>query len=189
MPPWWLPLALLLVLFLGDAPTWRGYAERMAPSAQDAGTLRVNSLLGWLAILLGLASGAALRGVEPLALPAWLAWAGAAVALAGTALRTWAIVALGRWFSLTLQVKPGQPVVESGPYRLLRHPSYAGGELAFLGIGLSAGNGLSPLLYVLPWVIAHVHRIGVEERALVETLGEPYRAYQRRTWRLLPFVW
>jgi len=189
VPPWWLPLALLLVMFLGDAPTWRGYRERMAPSAQDAGTLRVNSALGWIAFLGGLASGAALRGIAGLSIPPGLAWAGIGVTLAGTALRTWSIVTLGRWFTLTLQVRPDQPVVQRGPYRVLRHPSYAGGELALLGVGLSAGNWLSPILYVAPWLVAHVHRIRSEERALLATLGEPYRAYRERTWRLVPFLW
>ncbi len=84
---------------------------------------------------------------------------------------------------------PDQPVVDRGPYRLIRHPAYAGGELALAGVGLASGNWLSPALYVLPWVVAHVYRIRVEERALEATLGEPYRAYCRRTWRLVPLVW
>ncbi len=189
MTPWWLPLALLLAAFLGDGGTWRGYRRRIAPSAQDAGTLRVNNVLGWFAFVVGLASGAVLRGVPGLALPPWLAWGGIPVSLAGTALRAWAIATLGEWFSLTIQVRSGQPVVERGPYRILRHPSYAGGEVALLGAGLAAGNWLSPLLFVVPWLVAHVHRIGIEERTLADVLGDPYRSYQRRTYRLVPFVW
>jgi protein-S-isoprenylcysteine O-methyltransferase Ste14 len=189
VPPWWVPLALLAALLLGEAPTWRGYRERMAPSAQDAGTLRVNNILGSLAFAGGLLSGALLRSVAGLALPPWLAWTGVVVSLAGTGLRAWSIVTLGRWFTLTLQVRQGQPVVERGPYRVLRHPSYLGGEIALLGVGLAAGNWLAPVLYVAPWMAAHVHRIGIEERAMLDTLGEPYRAYRERTWRLVPFVW
>ena len=104
-------------------------------------------------------------------------------------LRIWAVATLGRWFTLTIQVRRGQPVVQREPYRILRHPSHAGGELALLGVGLCAGSLLSPILYVVPWVLAHVHRIGIEERALLDTLGEPCRAYLRRTWRLVPFLW
>ncbi len=189
MPPWWVPLALLLAAFLGDAGTWRGYRARAAASRQDASSLRVNTALGWAALLSGLASAAALRGDPAFALPAWLAWTGVPVSLAGTALRAWAIATLGRWFTLTVQVRPAQPVVERGPYRLVRHPSYAGGDLALLGVGLSAGNWLSPILFVVPWLVAHAYRIRVEEEALIETLGDPYRAYCERTWRLVPFVW
>jgi protein-S-isoprenylcysteine O-methyltransferase Ste14 len=189
VPPFWTPLALLLVSLLGEVQTWRGYRQRAAPSAQDRGSFRVNNALGWLAIAGGIAAGLALRGAPRFAIPSWLAWAGIPVALAGTALRAWAVATLGRWFSLTIQVRPGQPVIQAGPYRLLRHPSYAGGDLSFLGVGLSAGTWLAPVVYLAPWLAAHLYRIRVEERALLETLGEPYRDYCRRTWRLLPFVW
>lgn len=64
-----------------------------------------------------------------------------------------------------------------------------GGDVALLGVGLTAANWVSPLLYVVPWLVAHVHRIGIEERAMLDTLGEPYRDYRERTWRLVPFVW
>ncbi len=189
MPPPWVPLVLLVASFLGEVRTWRDYRERAAPSAQDRGSFRLHNVLGWTAILSGLATGLALRGMAPLAMPAWLAWAGIPLSLAGTALRAWAVATLGRWFTLTIQVRPGQPVVERGPYRVLRHPSYAGGELALAGVGLASGNWLSPALYLVPWIAAHAYRIRVEERAMLETLGEPYRAYCRRTWRLVPFVW
>jgi hypothetical protein len=45
-PPWWVPLAVLVVAFFGDAGTWRGYRQRVAASAQDAGALRVNNIPG-----------------------------------------------------------------------------------------------------------------------------------------------
>jgi protein-S-isoprenylcysteine O-methyltransferase Ste14 len=189
LPPWWTPLALLAVAFLGEAGTWRGYRRRMAPSPQDRGSLCMNNVLGWFAFATGLSSGALLRGLPSLALPSWLAWSGVLVSLAGTVLRAWAIFTLGTWFTLTVQVRADQPVVQNGPYRILRHPSYCGGEVMLLGVGLSAGNWLSPILYLAPWIAAHAYRIRIEERALLETLGEPYRAYCRRTWRLVPFVW
>jgi protein-S-isoprenylcysteine O-methyltransferase Ste14 len=189
MPPWWIPLLLLLVTFFGEVRTWRGYGERAAPSEQDAGSFRLNNILGWVALLGGFGSGLALRGSSTFTIAAWLSWSGIPISLAGTALRAWAVATLGQWFTLTIQVRPGQPVIERGPYRVLRHPSYAGGELALLGVGLSSGSWLSPVLYVLPWLVAHAYRIRVEERAMLETLGEPYRAYCERTWRLIPYVW
>src|SRR5713101_5303948 len=48
MPPRWLPIALLGLLWAADAPTWNGRAARLAPSRQDAGSLRVNNALGML---------------------------------------------------------------------------------------------------------------------------------------------
>jgi protein-S-isoprenylcysteine O-methyltransferase len=184
-----MPLALLLLLLLGDAPTWRGHRRRLAPSPQDRHSLLVNNVLGWLALATGLCSGMLLRGEPRFALAPWLSWSGLPLALGGTALRAWAVVTLGPWFTLTVQVQRGQPVVERGPYRLLRHPSYAGADLAFVGVGLAAGNWISPAAYLLPWLAAHLYRIRVEERALLELLGNPYREYCGRSWRLVPFLW
>jgi protein-S-isoprenylcysteine O-methyltransferase Ste14 len=189
MPPPWTPIALLLVVLLGEIRTWRGYRARAAPSAQDAGSFRLDNLLGWLALAGGVAAGILLRGRPSVAIPAGLAWAGIPVAIAGTALRYRAVSVLGDCYSLTIQVRPGQPLIDHGPYRWIRHPSYAGGDLALAGVGLSAGNWVAPILYVVPWLAAHAYRIHVEERALLEVHGDRYRAYQRRTWRLVPFVW
>ncbi|MFO0582438.1 MAG: isoprenylcysteine carboxylmethyltransferase family protein [Anaeromyxobacter sp.] len=189
MPPAWLTVALLLLTFLGEFRTWRDFAARKAPSAQDRGSLRLNNAMGLVSLAAGLATAFALRGVAAVAVPPWLAWAGAAASVAGTALRAWAVEVLGRWFSLTIQVRPGQPVIDTGPFRLVRHPSYLGGEVALAGAGLAAGNWISPLAFWLPWLVAHVYRIRVEEDALRRTLGAPYEAYAARTWRLLPPLW
>ena len=57
------------------------------------------------------------------------------VMVVGLALRTWAIVVLGRCFTLQIDVQPGQPVIQTGPYRVIRHPSYAGALLTFVASG------------------------------------------------------
>jgi protein-S-isoprenylcysteine O-methyltransferase len=80
-------------------------------------------------------------------------------------------------------------VIDSGPYRFVRHPSYTGALIAFVGFGLCLGNWLSLLLITLPISAAFLWRIRVEERALLEALGDNYRAYMERTKRLLPFVY
>ncbi|WP_395812355.1 methyltransferase family protein [Archangium minus] len=188
-PPGYLPLVMGGVLFLGEAPTWPGYKQRIQPSQEDAGTLQVNNLLGWSALVAGAGAALLARGRPTLSLPAWVTWAGVPVTLLGTALRVWAMRTLGELFTLTLQVRPEQPVIQHGPYRLVRHPSYAGGELALLGLGLSCGNWLSPLLFVVPWLAAHLHRMPIEEAALERVLGAPYREYSSHTWRLLPFLY
>lgn len=80
-------------------------------------------------------------------------------------------------------------MIESGPYRLVRHPSYTGALLAFLGFGFSLGNWLALLVIIVPIFVAFAYRIKVEERALVDALGDRYVSYARRTKRLLPFIY
>jgi protein-S-isoprenylcysteine O-methyltransferase Ste14 len=114
-------------------------------------------------------------------------FAGISIALIGIALRWIAVVTLGRSFTMRVVVRPGQSVVERGPYRLIRHPSYAGAMLTVLGVLLCSTNwlALACFLVAVPGV---AYRIAVEERALVKTIGEPYREYMSRTKRLVPFV-
>lgn len=119
----------------------------------------------------------------------WASGLGAALALSGAALRVWSVATLGRYFTYVVQVSPDQKVVDSGPYRLVRHPSYTGALMMAAGIGLSLRSPYAPLLIVATSFLAYVIRMFVEERALAAGIGEPYRAYMRRTKRLVPFVW
>ena len=114
---------------------------------------------------------------------------GMAMLLAGLVLRGWSIMTLGEYFTGSVAVSSDQPVVTAGPYRVLRHPSYTGILLAYTGIGLASANwvGLAAMA-VLP-LAAVLLRIRTEERALLVTLGDPYRAYATRHKRLVPLVW
>ncbi|QNE21478.1 isoprenylcysteine carboxylmethyltransferase family protein [Kribbella qitaiheensis] len=109
--------------------------------------------------------------------------------LVGAALRLWAIVTLGRWFTYDVRVTAGQPVVQSGPYRWIRHPSYTGIVLLLLGVGLTLGNWLSLLLIASLPTIGLVVRIRVEEAALLARLGAPYERYAATRRRLVPGIW
>ena len=115
--------------------------------------------------------------------------AGLAVLLAGLVLRGWSFKTLGQYFTHTVMVSSDQPVIATGPYRVLRHPSYAGLILAALGVGLASANwaGLAGLMLLS--ITALLWRIRIEESALTATLGDRYRAYAAQHKRLVPLVW
>lgn len=117
-----------------------------------------------------------------------LFWLGIALIYAGIAFRLYAIHTLGAWFTTTVAISPQQTVVDSGPYRLIRHPSYTGILIIFCGFALTCVNWLSLFLIVAGALIGLGYRIHVEERVLREQLGVPYREYMRRTKRLIPYV-
>jgi protein-S-isoprenylcysteine O-methyltransferase Ste14 len=145
-----------------------------------------------IAIALGAAIVAALgaRSVAPeLRMPAALRMAGVVVMWLGLALRVWAIAALGGGFRTTVEVEPGQAVVSTGPYRWLRHPSYAGLLLIVAGFGAALGNWLSLAACVVLPLPAIVWRIHVEEAELNRVLGRAYRMYQSDRARLIPRLW
>jgi protein-S-isoprenylcysteine O-methyltransferase Ste14 len=134
---------------------------------------------------LGLADGFPAAAIRSGA-SAWFV-AGAILALAGVVLRLYSVASLGRWFELRVTTAAEQPVIEAGPYRLVRHPSYAGGLLTVLGVQLMMVSWAAVACFVLAWP-GFAYRIRVEESALVRDLGDPYRDYMKRTKRLVPFV-
>jgi protein-S-isoprenylcysteine O-methyltransferase Ste14 len=159
-------------------------------TTQDRGT-RTLAQLTWIAA----AIGADLAHSALLGDPSWqfgtraLVAAGLIIMWTGLAVRIWAVCVLGRAFRTTVEVHSGQQVVERGPYRWVRHPSYSGLLLITTGLGLAYGNWLSlALLLVLP-LPALLRRIFVEEDVLTGALGKPYADYRTRTKRLVPGLW
>ncbi|AIA08347.1 methyltransferase family protein [Streptomyces noursei] len=110
-------------------------------------------------------------------------------AWAGIGIRLWAIVALGRFFRGTVHIQHGHRVVATGPYRYVRHPAYSGMLLAAAALGLLLDNAASWLVCTVCCLLAVGYRIRVEERMLLDALGEEYRSYAARTRRLVPGVW
>lgn len=180
------PLALALLLAIQEVFASR--RRRTDADPRDKGSL----YLVWFSTAAGygLAVGLWTRGHPPgPRLGEWSLWLGAAVALAGMGLRTWSVVTLGQYFTYLVKVTGDQPVIDVGPYRLIRHPSYAGGALAAIGIGLSLRYALGPAIAATPYLLSMLVRMSVEEQALSQAIGAPYLAYMRRTKRLVPYLY
>jgi protein-S-isoprenylcysteine O-methyltransferase Ste14 len=116
-------------------------------------------------------------------------WIGVATMLVGLGIRIWAVVALGGSFRLTVETHKDQKLVDSGPYRYVRHPAYCGLLLICLGYGLSLQNWLSLASAIIFPVAALLYRIHVEEQHLISSIGEDYNRYQMKTKRLIPWIW
>jgi protein-S-isoprenylcysteine O-methyltransferase Ste14 len=115
--------------------------------------------------------------------------AGITVMWAGFALRAWSVRTLGRFFRVEVTVDSDQTLVDTGPYARVRHPSYTGLLVFYLGLGISLDSYLSVAAAVLLPLAAVVNRIGHEERTLRRDLGEAYEDYSSRTRRLVPGIW
>ena len=107
---------------------------------------------------------------------------------AGSLLRRHCFRMLGQSFTAAVVVVQNQAIVERGAYRWIRHPSYTGGLLIYGGMGLALGNWMSLVEITVVVLVSYLLRVRAEERALVETLGEPYRDYMRRTKRFIPLL-
>lgn len=181
-----------LTLVWASSELWLGWTRRSQDRSRmrDRGTLRL--LLGTVYLCIGLAvwlsyQTAGRIGNDDLRIP--LFWAGLALMAGGLALRFWAIRVLARFFTVDVNIQEGHELIRSGPYRLLRHPSYTGSLMTFLGFGLALGNVWSLLVLLAPVIFAFVWRMRVEERVLAEAFPMQYPDYARQTKRLIPFVW
>jgi protein-S-isoprenylcysteine O-methyltransferase Ste14 len=107
----------------------------------------------------------------------------------GVALRIWAIRHLGRFFTVNVGIQQGHEVIQDGPYRFVRHPSYSGSVLALVGVACLTFNWLGLILIVICTLLAYALRIPVEEKALFAQFGRQYADYAARTKRLIPWVY
>jgi len=121
-------------------------------------------------------------------LPDWAFYLGFFLMFLGILVRQWAIAVLGRFFSLTVRIAEDHRVVEKRPYRPVRHPSYTGVLITFIGLALAV-QSLGALLVLLGvFSISYGYRMRVEEKALLSELGEDYANYMKRTKRIIPYL-
>jgi protein-S-isoprenylcysteine O-methyltransferase Ste14 len=155
---------------------------------QDRSTL----VIIWVVIAASVAAGVFVaRNFPAAALPnnPMLAITAVVLFVAGLILRWWAIIILGRFFTVDVTIEKDHELVERGPFRIVRHPSYAGVLLAFVGLALSLRNWAALVVILVPISAAFIHRMNGAENALSRALGPRYAEYMKRTKRLVPFVY
>jgi protein-S-isoprenylcysteine O-methyltransferase Ste14 len=114
---------------------------------------------------------------------------GSVLALIGLIIRVTSILTLKKQFTYTVTKIANHELIETGLYRNIRHPGYLGQLIIFLGISVSLSNWLSVLLMCIPVFLGYLNRINVEEKFMVEQIGQKYIDYQNRTKRLIPHIY
>jgi protein-S-isoprenylcysteine O-methyltransferase len=181
--------AVYIWAFLPEWKVVQGGIEGVKGSdSRDGGSLRV--LLGgmWIALLIafGLAFVRAWLFPQGARLPLFAV--GLSLITLGSLLRRYCFRTLGQYFTGDVRARSDQPVIRAGPYRLVRHPSYTAGMMMFIGIGLALGSWFSFILLTIATIATYYYRVVVEERALLEAIGEPYRSYMKETKRFIPYI-
>ena len=167
----------------------RDLARGKGSTSRDQGT-RSLLVAGWLIAMVAATWMAGQFGAASgWRLGRWHTAAGLMVMWIGLAIRIWSVIVLGSAFRTTVEVDAGQQIVDRGPYRLVRHPSYTGILLIALGYALTLGNWLSVVILLVIPLATMLRRITVEEAMLTEVIGQPYIAYKERTKRLVPGLW
>ncbi|GEO12284.1 methyltransferase family protein [Segetibacter aerophilus] len=107
----------------------------------------------------------------------------------GVVLRNYSIRILGKHFTPTIQLQQDHTLITKGPYNFIRHPSYLGALLAIVGIAIFLNSIIGTVAACIAMMIAYVVRIDAEEKALKGLFGNTYLEYQKRTKKLIPFLW
>ena len=181
-------LSVFLLWFLGEI-----IGSRIMPNLRGGNRLmkrrdKGSGLLIYASVSVTIVVAFLLTADRLFLLPNWFFFLGITLMLFGIFLRQWSIVILGRFFSTSIGVQKDQHVVDYGPYRYIRHPSYLGALLTFLGIGFSLASWGAVLLFFMMFIIVYGYRISIEEKVLATELGDNYSQYMKRTKRLIPFI-
>jgi protein-S-isoprenylcysteine O-methyltransferase Ste14 len=181
--------AIYVWAFLPEWKVVRGGIEgAKSEGSKDSGSIRVILAGMWIALLLAFPLAFIRAWMFPPRLQLPLFAIGISMILLGSLLRRYCLRTLGEYFTGDVRAHADQPVIDTGPYRLVRHPSYTAGMMMFIGIGLGLGSWLSLALLTVATIATYVYRVTVEERVLLETIGGPYRDYCRERKRFIPYI-
>lgn len=155
---------------------------------QDRGT----QIILWIVIIASFKVDQWMHRVLSVDMPggtSWLPQVAFWVFAVGLGIRAAAVFRLGRAFSANVALRAGQQLERTGLYGIVRHPSYLGLELIFLGAALHTLTWACFSIVLIPPTLAVLYRIRVEEIALRRAFGAEYLDYSRSTRRLIPGIY
>ena len=180
--------ALFLIMFLWSGiEFYIGGAKSFAGNSPSHLIVKINRMLWPLFVLY---SWLDFRySWSKIVIPTWLIIGLLILCLGGLLIRLWAVIHLGESFSYDLKCPEGKALVQTGPYRFVRHPSYLGicilssfpslivGSLAgFIGMTVTTG------LHI-------IYRLDAEEKILAAEFGEEFQKYKQKTYRMIPYIY
>lgn len=114
-------------------------------------------------------------------------FAGMTLLVVGIVCRLWAVRSLGEFYSHRVRTVTEHRIIQSGPYRIIRHPAYLGMIVAHTGVLIYFFNWVTMCIFLFLFVPAILLRISIEERLLFGIEGYPEYARNRK--RLIPRIW
>lgn len=180
-------LVLFVVVILTTQPPMR-FSEAKADKGSDKHSV--------IFILLGFLLGQMATIIEWAYYSGFHRWvwdsrtiAGLALMTGGTIFRVWCIRTLGKFFTTTVKTQKAQRIITSGPYRVVRHPSYSGAFIAAVGSAVFMHADIAVVLNFVVLFTVYYFRIKAEEETLTGEFGEAYISYRSRTKKLIPFLY
>ena len=162
-------------------------AGKSVEQKYDKGSLR----LIWMTI--GAANTLAILAATftkiPISHLMWVPMGGLILIVFGMIIRFISIISLGRFFTVDVSIRENHTIKQTGMYKIIRHTSYLGSLLSFIGFGISLNNWISLTVISVLVTCVMLYRIAIEEKALIKQFGHEYEAYMTRTYRLIPWIY
>lgn len=114
---------------------------------------------------------------------------GAFIMLLAAGLRFWAIQTLGTFFKTTVMIQKKHQIIRSGPYTVLRHPSYTGAYFGMIGFAIALNNWVGLFIAICLGFYSFWQRIQTEEKVLKRHFGKEFTQYEHQTKKMIPFIW
>lgn len=182
----WFAIALAFGLTLTQPPIEnKGMTEKTPEDKRSLLAIFIMGVLGFVVPMLDFTYG---RGAALACTCGYVALLGAGICVVGLTFRVWSIRMLGKFFTSRVEIQADHQVIQHGPYKWIRHPSYLGSWVMFLGISVMFQSHVGFLVTLLGFYFVYQYRITTEEAALVQSLGKEYEDYREKTWKLIPYV-
>ncbi len=154
---------------------------------KDKGSLRFI----WIMIVLAISFGFIFANhvKVPISNQSLISYAGLVIIIVGMVIIFLSIWTLGKYFTVDVTIRDNHKIKKDGFYSIIRHPSYSGSLLSFIGFGISLNNWLSLITVVILIMISFLYRIKIEEKILIEQFGNEYLDYRENTYRLIPLIY
>lgn len=177
----WIISEIAIILFT----SFKSFGKHSKKKSEDKGSFFL-IIFGvcfsiWISFLIRLHSN--------LLLPNIFFWVGILFMLIGIIIRCLSVWTLRKYFSLSVTIELEHHIVQSGPYKYLRHPAYTGGILTIIGMPISLRSPLAILIVAITVALIYGYRISVEEKALAQNFGKEYHKYSKKTWKIIPWIW
>ena len=155
--------------------------------SQDKGSIRIIWIMIGLANSLGIFFSIFSKNhISNLIIVPYL---GLFLILVGMTLRFISIWSLGRLFTVDVTIRDNHTIKRDGVYRFIRHPSYLGSIVSFIGFGISLNNWVSLLIISVLVTSAMIYRITIEEKLLKQQFDSEYSEYMKKSRRLIPWIY
>jgi protein-S-isoprenylcysteine O-methyltransferase Ste14 len=182
---YYLPIVAAALVYIVRISEVRRKRDTVAGKVRENLTLQLFILIGTI-MTLGSVAEYVLRGGGF----SWAAFvAGLLCAVVSFQLRWAAIDALGKFWSLHVEIRENHEFVQSGPFRFVRHPVYFSMILELAAFGLICSAWWMLLVVPILFIPVLIMRLRLEEPAMVDKFGDLYRDYQHRVPMLIPYKW